>query len=288
MSPSPRDAVPPFARLLSGAVLAAACGLAAATPTGPDRVPESGASREQVPETVSPVDRTADRTADPTTDRGSGRGSADENTRGHQREHQREHQRAQHRAHRRPSTGEDTEAHTRDTAAIVAAARALAAADPWPTLISVDSEGRPRARTVEASALQDAPCGLEVWVATNPESRKVAQIRAHPRVTLHWADDAAGSYVTLLGTATLHDDAATIAAHTFTTPQSLRAFWPDWPEGYLLVRIVADRIEALGGDLAPDPVTWAPAGADLRPHPDRAPDGSPERCPNRGPNRVPN
>jgi general stress protein 26 len=149
-------------------------------------------------------------------------------------------------------------------AAVLDAARALAADDPYPTLVTVDGRGRPRARTVEASAIEANDAGdIVVWIGTNPDSRKVAQLRAHPAATLHWADDDAGTYVSLMGTATLHDDAPTVAAHTFNAPESLDAFWPDWPEDYLLIRVLAERIEVLGGGLEPDADTWAPAGADV-------------------------
>lgn len=135
------------------------------------------------------------------------------------------------------------------------AIRAIMAGDRYPTLVSVDADGQPRARTVEVSVPDP---DMTLWVATRPNTRKVAQLRAAPRATLHYAVDAEGSYVSVMGTATLHDDAETIARHRFQTDASLAAFWPDFPEDYLLIRIRPEWIEVLGAGVEADPDDWRP------------------------------
>lgn len=135
------------------------------------------------------------------------------------------------------------------------AARSVMALDPTPTLVSLDAEGRPRARTVQVSTPDD---DFTLWIATQPNTRKVEQLRGDPRVTLHYAADDAGAYVSVMGRATLHEDPATIAAHTFHDDADLAAFWPDYPERYLLIRITPEWIEVLGGGAEADPVTWRP------------------------------
>lgn len=140
-------------------------------------------------------------------------------------------------------------------AELAAAARTVMALDPTPTLVSLDAEGRPRARTVQVS---DPDEDFVLWIATKPNTRKVAQLRGDPRVTLHYADDGVGAYVSVMGTATLHDDAGTLGAHTFHDEDDLAAFWPDYPEDYLLIRVTPDWIEVLGGGAEPDPETWRP------------------------------
>ena len=46
------------------------------------------------------------------------------------------------------------------------------------TLITLDQEGRPRARVMDAFLPED---DFTVWFGTNPKSRKVAQIKNDPR-----------------------------------------------------------------------------------------------------------
>jgi general stress protein 26 len=140
-------------------------------------------------------------------------------------------------------------------AELAAAARAVMAMDPNPTLVTLDDVGRPRARTVRVSAPDE---DFVLWIATKPNTRKVAQLRADDRVTLHYADDDVAVYVSVMGTATLHHDPATLAAHTFHDDAELAAFWPDYPDDYLLIRVEADWIEVLGGGALPDPETWRP------------------------------
>jgi len=137
------------------------------------------------------------------------------------------------------------------------AARTVMALDPTPTLVTVDGSGQPRARTVQVST-PDAEFTL--WIATKPNTRKVAQLRANDRVTLHYAKDADGVYVSVMGRATLHDDPEALRNHTFHSEADLAAFWPDYPDDYLLIRIATERVEVLGGGAAPDAVTWAPQG----------------------------
>lgn len=137
------------------------------------------------------------------------------------------------------------------------AARTVMALDSTPTLITIDASGQPRARTVQAS---NPDADFTLWIATKPNTRKVTQLRANDRVTLHYAKDADGVYVSVMGRATLHDDPETLRDHSFHSESDLAAFWPDYPDDYLLIRIAAERVEVLGGGAAPDAVTWAPQG----------------------------
>jgi len=63
----------------------------------------------------------------------------------------------------------------------------------------------PQARIVDPFAPE---ADFTIWVATNPLTRKVAEIRQDPRVTLLYFNAAAAEYVTVLGTATLVSDSA--------------------------------------------------------------------------------
>lgn len=142
-----------------------------------------------------------------------------------------------------------------DEAKVLEAARAIIADDPDCALITVDTDGQPRARTVTASPPEE---DMTIWIATRPATRKVEQIRHHHRVTLYFNDDAKGSYVSVMGRATLHDDLPTIEAKNFWKDPKLHVFWPDYPDDYLLIEVEPLWIEVLGHGVAPHPETWRP------------------------------
>ena len=79
---------------------------------------------------------------------------------------------------------------------LVAAAREIIAIARYCTLITQDSHGRAQARTVDPFPPDE---NMVVWLATNPRTRKVAEIRRNPRVTLYYFDRESQAYVTIYG-----------------------------------------------------------------------------------------
>ena len=145
--------------------------------------------------------------------------------------------------------------------AILSAARAIIAEDPNCALITLDADLQPRVRTVTASPPEE---DLTIWIATRPSTRKARQIRQHDKVTLYFDDDARGSYVSIMGNATLHNDLETKKAKNFHDEGALRAFWPNYPDDYLLIKVVPLWIEVLGHGIEADPETWRPQGVVLQ------------------------
>ncbi len=141
-----------------------------------------------------------------------------------------------------------------DRKAMIDAARDIMSKVGICSVITVDETGRPQARAIDALPPDE---GLVVWFATNPKTRKVAQIRRDPRVTLYYYDPSAMEYVTLLGRARLVNDPAEKQKHW---KDSFRAFWPDRGEGYLLVEVTPERIEVVSPKrkILNDRVTWQP------------------------------
>lgn len=140
--------------------------------------------------------------------------------------------------------------------AALAAARAIVAAARYATLVTLAEDGRPQARLVDPQPPDDR---FTVWVATNPRTRKVAELRRDPRVTLLFANARDGEYVTLHGTATLVTDAAEKARHW---SPAWDAFYTGGPssEAVVLIRVAAQRLEVVspGRGIDSDPVTWRP------------------------------
>ena len=128
----------------------------------------------------------------------------------------------------------------------------------YPALITVDEQGQPRARTVDAFA-PDA--SMTIWVATRPNTRKVAQIRTNSAVTLYYFDASSRSYVTLMGEAELIDDEAT--KKDKRRDRDGDRLYPDFPNDYLLIKIKPRNVEALIPSYRGDPDTWAPIRVDL-------------------------
>lgn len=146
--------------------------------------------------------------------------------------------------------------------AILAAARDVVAKARYCSLVTLGEDGHPQSRMVDPIAPGD---DFVVWIATNPLTRKTAQIKRDPRVTLTCFDSTTASYVTLLGRATLVRDAASKKAH-----------WkPDWTGIYkdgpdsrdvVLIRLTPQRLEIVSESrgMVGDPKTWRPLSIDFQ------------------------
>src|SRR5687767_964802 len=77
------------------------------------------------------------------------------------------------------------------------------------TLVTVGLDGQPQARIIDPLT----GVGTSIWIATNPQTRKVQEIQRDSRVTLLFFNAAASEYVTVLGHAAVVTDSTTKAAH---------------------------------------------------------------------------
>ncbi|HSL24131.1 MAG TPA: pyridoxamine 5'-phosphate oxidase family protein [Vicinamibacterales bacterium] len=147
------------------------------------------------------------------------------------------------------------------TADVLAAAREIMRVSRYCAAITVDESGRPQARTIDPFPPED---GMVVWFATNPKSRKVAQLRRDPRITLYYFDPRSPElgYATLLGRARLVNDPAEKEKRW---KKEWEGLWPDRDASYLLVEVTPERLEVSSEKqrIANDPVTWAPASIDF-------------------------
>ena len=131
----------------------------------------------------------------------------------------------------------------------------------YATLVSLDGQGRPQARIVDPAAPER---DLTIWIATNPLTRKVTEIRRDRRVTLLYFNTAAGEYVTVLGTAKLVSDSIAKLQHW---KADWAPFYKRGPRGddYVLIRVRPTRLEVVSPshNVVSDPKTWRPAIIDL-------------------------
>ena len=134
------------------------------------------------------------------------------------------------------------------------AAREIMVAARYCTLVTVDQVWGPQARSMDPFAPE---ADLTVWMATNPKSRKVEQIRFDPRVVLHYLDPKSQDTVTIYGRARLITDAGEKKRRW---KEEWKVFYPDRDTGYLLIAVTPERVELLSPvrGFSNDPVTWRP------------------------------
>jgi general stress protein 26 len=142
-----------------------------------------------------------------------------------------------------------------DRDAVLAAARQIIESDPFMTLVTVDEDGQPRTRTVEHSP-PDAH--MVIYISTIPDTRKVDQIRTNPKVTLYFDGPGDTTYVSIMGTATIHTDPATVMKHAWRTESARAVFWPDFPEDYVLIRVEPTWLEVVTPELESRQADWRP------------------------------
>jgi general stress protein 26 len=147
-----------------------------------------------------------------------------------------------------------------DEATILAAAREIIAEDWVGTLITVDEEGVPRARSV---GVNDPEPDLTLWMSTRRGSRKIDQIRRHPKATLHFARDNLGEnfqgayYASLMGEAFVHVDPESYERHAPTGEMRAQG-WPNFPDDYAAIRFKPKWLEVYGRGISGEPRTWQP------------------------------
>lgn len=147
-----------------------------------------------------------------------------------------------------------------DRERVLEVARQVMNAARFCTMITLGDLGAPQARVVDPL---EPDSRFVVYIATNPKSRKVAEIRKDPRVTLLYFDSGRSAYVTLIGRAALVEG----AEKTGHRKPDWEAFFPaSKPEAYTLYRIVPTRVEVVSAKdgLSGDPATWRPEIVEMK------------------------
>jgi general stress protein 26 len=122
---------------------------------------------------------------------------------------------------------------------IISAAREIISHVKYCALITTDSTGNANVRTMNPFPPEE---DMAVWMATNKHTRKYAEIKKNPKVTLYYANHAAvEGYVTIKGKAVLIDDMA-------VKLKMKRDYWdqsfPDFND-LILIKIVPERLEVI-------------------------------------------
>jgi len=128
------------------------------------------------------------------------------------------------------------------------------------TLISIDEKGQPRARVMEPFSPES---DFTIWLATNPKSRKVNQIKNNPRVSMYYFDKSQMGYVSLMGKATLVNDSE---IKSKIWKDGWEKFYKNKEDAYLLICFIPDYIELISfsNSYNGDEDTWQPHAVILR------------------------
>jgi len=141
---------------------------------------------------------------------------------------------------------------------VISLARQVIATARYGTLVTVDDEGQPRTRIVDPFRPDDA---FVIYVATNPVTRKVQQIRSNNKVSLFYFDAEGRNSVSVMGRAQLIDD-LDLKLQMRRAADSDKIY-PDFPQDYLLIKITPTRIEGLLPGYRGDRETWVQVGVDF-------------------------
>jgi general stress protein 26 len=122
---------------------------------------------------------------------------------------------------------------------LISTAREIMISARYCALITTDAAGRIHARTMDAFPPQD---DMKVWFGTNPRSRKVQEIRRHPRVTLYYFVREDQAYVSVTGTARLVNNAREKATRF---KDDWKTFYPDRARDYILIKFTPEKLEVV-------------------------------------------
>lgn len=140
-------------------------------------------------------------------------------------------------------------------AKVVSAAKTIMTSAKTSSLITIDSEGRPRVREMSPF---EAESDFTVWFGTNPKSRKVEQIKNNSKVTLYYLEKESAGYVMIHGNASLVNNQE---EKDTRWKEEWDAFYPNKKEDYLLIKVTPIWMEVVSYtyNILGDPITWKPA-----------------------------
>jgi len=127
-------------------------------------------------------------------------------------------------------------------------------------LITLDNEGRARVRTMDPFAPES---DLTVWFGTNPQSRKVEQIKSDPWATLYYMVSLESGYVMIHGTAHIVDDQK---EKDKRWKEEWTAFYPNRSKDYMLIKVSPIWMEVVSytHGILGDSVAWEPPTVEFK------------------------
>ncbi len=130
----------------------------------------------------------------------------------------------------------------------------------YTTLITINQKGQAKARVMEPFPMDEK---FEIWMATNPKSRKVSEITNNSKTTVHYFDKSTMSYVSFYGNAFIINDEKTKSTKW---KKGWERFYKNQKDDYMLIRFIPDKFELISitKGFTGDKNTWKPHVVDLR------------------------
>ena len=149
---------------------------------------------------------------------------------------------------------------TEDEIALIETANEIIESSYYCTLVTIDKEGQPKVRIMEPFKPDDK---YEIWLATNPKSRKVQEITNNSKSTVNYFDKTELSYVSLMGNSFIVNNEA-IKSQKWK--EGWEQHYKNKKEDYLLIRFVPESLELVSytKGYTGDKITWAPDQVQLR------------------------
>ncbi len=148
---------------------------------------------------------------------------------------------------------------TNEEQKIMQVARQIVDSAYYGTLITIDGNGQPKARIMEPFHPDKH---FEIYLATNPHSRKVSEIKNNNMASLHYFDKRNLGYVSFYGKAFIVTDDS--LKKTLWKPGWER-FYKNRDNDYMLIKFMPRYLEviSIASGLTGDPQTWAPSRVNL-------------------------
>ncbi len=133
-------------------------------------------------------------------------------------------------------------------------ARTITGRAYYGSLITIDIKGTLKARLMEPFAPDSL---FVIYLATNPRSRKVDEIKNNPNVALHYIDEPRAGYVSLYGKAHIVDDDS---LKQVIWKEGWERFYPDRDKDYMLIKFEPDYLELISirDQITGDSLSWQP------------------------------
>lgn len=121
-------------------------------------------------------------------------------------------------------------------------------------LITMDSEGVPRARAMDPFSPEN---DFTIWFGTKSDSRKVDQIRNNPKVTLYYLESDESGYVTIHGKASIVNDELEKEKRW---KEEWGAFYENKANDYILIKVSPIWMEVVSyaHGIVSNSTSWAP------------------------------
>lgn len=128
------------------------------------------------------------------------------------------------------------------------------------TLITIDSKGQPKARVMEPFSPDE---NMEIWLATNPKSRKVNEIKNNSKATVHYFDKNNMGYVSFYGNAYIVNDEK---VKSTKWKKGWERFYKNQKEDYMLIHFIPQSLEliSISKGFTGDKKNWKPHQVLLR------------------------